>query len=64
MTETFTKAEREDLKHVEQDILLFLRLAELRIEERDTQPFKAASGRLVISWLRALARSYGNGEAI
>jgi hypothetical protein len=65
MNMTFTKDEAVNLRLAVQDINLFLRLAALRIENHpDKLPFKPVNGQHVITWLRALADRYGNGEDI
>lgn len=62
---TYTKEERVSLIRAKQDIVLFLRLARMRIDALpDVLPFKAATGNLVLSWLLALAERYGQGEDI
>ena len=61
----YTKAEIEDFHRVGQDIELFLRLANNRIEDRANDlPFKAVHGHQVISWLMALVEPYKNGEPL
>ena len=61
----FTKDEAEDLRRAVQDIELFLRLADLRIDNVGARiPLKPVYARLAIGWLRALAVRYGHGEDI
>lgn len=62
---TFTPEEAQDMVRVKQDILLFLRMAHIRIDNMpDHLPFKPAQGRMVINWLNYLADLYGRGEDI
>jgi hypothetical protein len=65
MREVFTKLESRELTRAKQEIVLFLRLAAVRITDHpEVAPFKSPLGLLVISWLTGLAERYADGEDI
>jgi len=60
-----SKDEYVEFRRVVQEIELFLRMADVRINTHpEALPFKATSGHLVVSWLRALADRYARGDNI
>jgi len=56
--------EQIEQKHAAQDVNVFLRLADLRIDNGAHTPFNSKNGHLVIAWLRSLADRWGDGEDI
>ena len=62
---TYTKDEAASLIRAKQDIDLFLRLADARLNTMpEYAPFPTKHGHAVIIWLRSLAVRYGQGVDI